>query len=93
MTVALVDLPRVFVADLYASLNLSLPEDEIANKEPLFGFTKTVEGPDGRVISGSARDLNTMLHLPSNRTIETDSSILTTGKRLNEMSSKYLYAC
>ena len=92
ITSAFVHLPRVFVADLYASLNLSLPEDEIANEEPLFGFTKTVEGPVRKVVSGSARDLIAILDLPFNGTIETDPSILTTGKRLNEMSSQYLYA-
>ena len=80
------------MADLYASLNLSLPEDQIANKQPLFGFTKLVEGPVWGVISGSARDLTTILKLSFNGTIETDPSILTTGKRLNEMSSQYLYA-
>ena len=91
ITSAFVHLPRVFVADLYASLNLSLPEDQIANKQPLFGYTKLAEGLAFAVMSGSERDLITSFGLPFNGTIQTDPSILTTGKQLYEMSSQYLY--
>ena len=64
-----VELPLAFVSGLYSSLNVTLPEDEIRSKQPLYHHTFSELGPIIAVGSGPDFWANA----------SNDSSVLTTG--------------